>query len=261
MPVIEKHPQGSFCWMELNTTDQAAGKHFYTSLFGWDAMEFPMGPSEIYTIFQMQGKDCSAACTLRKDLQAQGVPSHWMLYIAADDVDTSTKRAAEVGGKVMAGPFDVGESGRMSVIQDPTGAVFCLWQGKQTPGIGIAGVANAFCWADLNTRERDAAKKFYQGLFGWAMVPGQGKDESAYWHIQNGEQMIGGIPPAEVLPPHIPSHWMVYYQVDSCVAMTEKAGELGARVYVNSMPVEGAGILSVLEDPQGAAFALFEVTR
>ena len=74
----------------------------------------------------------------------------------------------------------------MSVIQDPTGAHFCLWQGNQTPGIGIAGEDNTFCWADLMTPDRDAAKKFYSGLFGWTLTPGEGKDESGYLHITNG---------------------------------------------------------------------------
>src|ERR1700687_6116483 len=98
MPVIEKHPNGSFCWMELSTTDQTAGKQFYASLFGWDPVDFPMGPEGVYTIFRLQGRDAAAACTLSKDLQDHGVPPHWMPYISTDDVDESTKRVTEFGG-------------------------------------------------------------------------------------------------------------------------------------------------------------------
>ncbi len=36
---------------------------------------------------------------------------------------------------------------------------FCLWQGNQTPGIGIAGEDNTFCWADLMTRDRDGREE------------------------------------------------------------------------------------------------------
>jgi predicted enzyme related to lactoylglutathione lyase len=258
MPVIEKHPHGSFCWMELNTSDQNAGKQFYSSLFGWEPMDFPMGPAGVYTIFRLQGRDCAAACTLSPEQMQHGAPPHWMLYIAAGNVDESTKQAAELGATVVAGPFDVGESGRMSVIKDPTGAFFCLWQGKQTGGIGIAGVDGAFCWADLNTPDRTAAKKFYAGLFGWELVPGKDKDESGYLHIQNGEQMIGGMPPPEHLPAGVPPHWMIYYQVADCEESTAKAIGLGAVVLVAPMTIEGAGVMSVLDDPQGAGFALFE---
>src|SRR5262245_1732891 len=35
MTNVDKHPPGSFCWIELATTDQNAAKGFYTSLFGW----------------------------------------------------------------------------------------------------------------------------------------------------------------------------------------------------------------------------------
>src|ERR1039457_4348395 len=44
MPHIDKHPAGAFVWVELGTTDQAAAKAFYGSLFGWEANEMPMGP-------------------------------------------------------------------------------------------------------------------------------------------------------------------------------------------------------------------------
>jgi uncharacterized protein len=260
MPIIEKHPHGSFCWMELHTTDQNAAKQFYQTLFGWDSADFPMGPEETYTIFRLKGRDCSAACTLRKDMIEHGVPPHWMLYIAADHVDESTRRAGELGAKIVGGPFDVGESGRMSIIQDPTGAHFCLWQGKQTPGIGIAAEDNAYCWADLNTPDRHAAKKFYSALFGWRFVTGEDKDESTYLHIMNGEQMIGGMPPSEVLPPNVPAHWMVYYQTGDCAAQTAKAARLGGRLCMQPTAIDGAGWFSIVTDPQGAAFALFQST-
>jgi predicted enzyme related to lactoylglutathione lyase len=260
MPVIDHHPNGSLCWMELHTTDQNAAKQFYGSLFGWEATDYPMGPDGDYTIFRLQGRDCSAACTLRKDLRENGVPPHWMLYISTDNVDESTKRVAELGGTVLAGPFDVAANGRMSVIADPTGAHFSLWQANQTAGIGIAGEDHAFCWADLLTPDRNAAKKFYAGLFGWVLTPGEGKDESGYWHIVNGKQMIGGMPPAEVMQAGMTPHWSIYYLVADCEAATAKATSLGAAVYVPPMTIEGAGVMSVLADPQGAVFALFKST-
>ena len=258
MPVTEKHAPGSFCWMELHTTDQGAAKQFYTSLFGWEIADFALGPDEIYTIFRLRQRDCAAACTLRPDLRQQGVPPHWLLYIATADVDASAKQVVELGGKVVSGPFDVGESGRMAVVQDSAGAHFSLWQGKQTHGIGIAGEPGAFCWADLNTPARDGARRFYSALAGWSFTPGQGKDESTYLHIENGAAMIGGLPPAEAQPPGAPPHWLLYFMAEDCVALTSRAGELGARVYAGPMQIEGAGVISVLADPQGAVFALFE---
>src|SRR5947209_4378064 len=101
MPVIETHLPGALCWFELATTDLAAAKKFYTSLFGWSSNEFPMGPGEVYTTFQLNGNDAAAAYTIRREQQSQGVPPHWMVYIAVDNADTVGSRAAELGGKLL----------------------------------------------------------------------------------------------------------------------------------------------------------------
>jgi uncharacterized protein len=45
-------------------------------------------------------------------------------------VDEAVKKAEGLGAKVLAPPFDVMDVGRMAVLQDPTGAVFEVWQPK-----------------------------------------------------------------------------------------------------------------------------------
>jgi predicted enzyme related to lactoylglutathione lyase len=152
------------------------------------------------------------------------------------------------------------DKGWMSVIQDPTGAHFCLWQAASSTGIGIANEENTFCWADLLTPDRDAARKFYEGLFGWTLTAGEGKDPAGYLHIVNGDQMIGGMPPSDVMQPGMHPHWSIYYLVADCAAAAAKATSLGAQVYVPPMTIEGAGIMSVIADPQGAVFAVFKST-
>ena len=83
MANIDKHPAGSFCWIELHTSDQPAAKSFYSSLFGWEAHDNPMGiPNDFYTMFKLQGRHPAAGCTLRPEERSHGVPPHWMIYIA-----------------------------------------------------------------------------------------------------------------------------------------------------------------------------------
>jgi len=53
MAHIDKHAPGEFCWLELATTDQNAAKAFYSSVLGWSINDFPMGPNEVYTMFQL----------------------------------------------------------------------------------------------------------------------------------------------------------------------------------------------------------------
>jgi hypothetical protein len=255
MPNIDKHDNGSFCWIELGTSDQNAAKGFYTNLFGWTFEDSPMGPDDVYTMFQLEGRNVGAAYTQRKEETSMGVPPHWNLYIAVASADETAKKAAELGATVLAGPFDVFTFGRMAVIQDPTGAAFCIWEAKDHAGAGISGQTGSLCWADLSTPDQTAAAKFYADLFGWTMPPGDGE----YLHIKNGDAFIGGIPPASHRDPNMPAHWMIYLQVDDCDASTAKAKELGASVCMGPMDIPNAGRMTVLADPQRAVFALFQV--
>jgi predicted enzyme related to lactoylglutathione lyase len=258
MPNIDKHATGTFCWVELGTTDQNAAKQFYGSLFGWTFVDYPMGPNDVYTMFQLNGRDAAAGYTLREAERAQKVPPHWNLYVAVTDADAAGAKAVDLGGKMPAGVFDVYTNGRMAVVLDPTGASFCLWQPKQTQGIGVMNDNNSYCWADLSTYDRTTAKKFYEGLFGWKISPGKNKDESTYLHISTGAEPFAGILPDSHRPPNSPSHWTPYFKVASVDESTVKAQGLGATVHAAPMDI-GEGLrYSVLADPQGAAFALFQ---
>lgn len=259
MPHIDRHKPGAFSWIELATTDQNGSKTFYSSLFGWTVTDSPIGPGEIYTMFKLDNRDAAAAYTRRPQERAGGAPPHWNLYITVENADSTANQATELGGKVLAPPFDVMEYGRMAVIQDPTGAAFCIWQPKQTQGTGITGVDGTLCWADLSTPDPERAKKFYADLFGWRISPGE-KDPSGYLHIANGDDFIGGIPPTTHRNPQIPPHWLPYFTVADVDAATAKAKQQGATVHVAPRSMENVGRFAVLADPQGAAFAVFKAS-
>jgi predicted enzyme related to lactoylglutathione lyase len=260
MTNIDKHPAGSFCWIELHTSDQPSAKSFYSALFGWEANDMPMGPNEFYTIWRLQGRDAAAGCTLRPEEKAQGVPPHWMIYIAVDSADAAVAKAQQLGATILAPAFDVMDAGCMAVVQDPTGAVFCPWQSKRNTGIGIAQAHGTLCWADLSTPDAKRASDFYSGMFGWQIFADP-KDKSGYLHIKNGEDFIGGVPPAAYRKPGVPPHWMAYFQVDDVDATAAKAKEMGATLYLPPMTMEGVGRMSVIGDPQGAAFSIFKSAR
>src|SRR5262249_56611940 len=90
MANIDKHAPGSFCWIELATTDQTAAKGFYKSLFGWAANDSPIGPGEVYTIFQLEGRAAAAAFVLKPSETAKGIPPYWGIYIAVDNADDTS---------------------------------------------------------------------------------------------------------------------------------------------------------------------------
>ena len=260
MPHVDKHAWGGFCWVELGTTDTSAAKNFYRELFGWSANDIPMGPAGIYTIFRLQGRDAGAGYLMGEQEREQHEPPHWNLFVAVEKADAAANRAPGLGGKVLAPAFDVGDAGRMAVLQDPTGAIFTVWEARKNAGIGVVGEPGAFCWADLSSPDPERAGRFYSGLFGWQLEVGE-KDPSGYLHIKNGGNYIGGIPPAQHRDPNRPAHWLVYFAVADVDASAAKAKQLGARFYAEPMSIEGVGRMAVMADPQGAVSALFKESR
>ena len=53
-----------------------------------------------------------------------------MPYFQVENCDVSTEKAKHLGGKLMVGPQDISGTGRFSIIQDPQGAVFAVFQFK-----------------------------------------------------------------------------------------------------------------------------------
>jgi len=252
---------GEFCWFELATSDQPAAKRFYESLFGWVSHDTPIGPDGHYTFFRLGGRDAAAGHTLHPEQRSQGVPPNWGIYVLVEDADAAAARAASLGGTVIVPPFDVMESGRMSVIMDPAGAIFSIWQAKQHVGVGVRDEPGSVVWADLQVHDQPKAAAFYSALFGWKMVEGRSMNPAKpgdYYHIVNGDTMIGGVPPAEHLDPKAHPAWLIYVGVEDCPAVTKKAVSLGGTAYVDTMAIGEEGRISVIADPQGAVFAIHE---
>ena len=62
MPEMKEHAPGTFCWVELGTTDAEGAKRFYSDLFGLQGADNPMpGGGGVYTILQKDGKFTAAA--------------------------------------------------------------------------------------------------------------------------------------------------------------------------------------------------------
>jgi predicted enzyme related to lactoylglutathione lyase len=259
MAEFSSHQPGTFSWPELATTDQNAGVAFYRALLGWGLREQSMGPEGTYSMFLLRDKEVGAACSLRPDEQQAGIPPHWNLYVTVASADDTARRATELGGRVLAPPFDVMDVGRMAVIQDPTGAVFEIWEPKRHIGARILSEPGALCWSELTTRDTAAAKAFYTKLLGWTA-----KESSAdaggmeYTEFSNqGQPGVGMMAMPAQMPAHVPSYWMPYFQVSDVDASAAQATTLGATVMVGPQDISKTGRFAILTDPQGAMFAIF----
>ena len=111
---------GAFIWSELSSSDPAKSKAFYSAVFGMTASTMDMGIGP-YTTFEVGGQPVGGTVAP----QMPGVPNHWHVYFGTDDADATAAKAAELGGSVVAPPFDT-PAGRMAVLSDPQGAVFSI---------------------------------------------------------------------------------------------------------------------------------------
>ncbi len=250
---------GTFCWVELGTTDGEAAKKFYTELFGWTFTDHPMGPGMVYTMLQLEGKDIGALYTMSDEMITQGIPPNWLSYALVASADESAAKAKELGGTLMKEPFDVMDVGRMAVVQDPTGAVFALWQAGTNKGAGIVNVPNSFVWNELATPDTTRAGEFYSGLFGWTTNVQQ-LGPMTYTTFRNNDRPAGGMYTPAPEMADTPPHWLVYFAVDDCDAKVAQANELGARTIAPPMDIPSTGRFAMLLDPQGAAFAIIKLT-
>ncbi|CAN5814840.1 VOC family protein [soil metagenome] len=256
---IEYAP-GTFCWVELATTDDEAAKKFYTELFGWTFTDNPIGPGMVYTMLQLAGKDVGALFKMPEEMTSQGIPPNWLSYVSVKSADETADKAKSLGGTLMKEPFDVMDVGRMSIIQDPTGAAFAIWQAGTHPGAGIYNVPNSFCWNELATSDTAKAGEFYTGLFGWGKnVKEMGP--MTYTSFMNGERPAGGMYKPTPEMGDIPPNWLPYFAVDDADAKVAKAKELGATITVPPMDIPDVGRFAVIQDPQGAFFGIIKLNQ
>jgi uncharacterized protein len=248
-----QYAPGTFCWVELTTTDQEAAKSFYGGLFGWSAQDTPVGEGAFYSIMSRDGKSAAAIATQPEAQREAGVPPVWNSYVAVEDADAAAERAKQLGANVHAPPFDVMQAGRMAVIQDPQGAFFMVWQPREVPGAALVNAPGALVWNELSSPDLDASSAFYNGLFGWSVAPFEASPEP-YLSIKNGDSNNGGIRP---LTPGAPPNWLVYFGIEDLDAGLAKVGELGGSTHAGPIDIQIAKI-AVVADPQGAMFALYD---
>ncbi|POX48075.1 hydroxylase [Streptomyces sp. Ru71] len=124
---------GSLSWTELYTSDAAAAKEFYGSVFGWQYgdMEMPGGGGGTYTLItpaglpeeRMQG---GLMQVRPQDLALAGGRPYWHPVFDVVDCDAAVAKVTDGGGSVQMPPADVEGVGRLAVCLDPSKADFVL---------------------------------------------------------------------------------------------------------------------------------------
>jgi uncharacterized protein YndB with AHSA1/START domain/predicted enzyme related to lactoylglutathione lyase len=113
---------GNFSWNELITTDVDKAGSFYTKLFGWETVPMPGGMP--YTIY----KNGSTYAGGMMQCPGGGGRSMWVAYVTVENTDESVAAAKKLGAKACVEAKDIPGVGRIAVLEDPTGAVFGVFQ-------------------------------------------------------------------------------------------------------------------------------------
>jgi len=108
---------------------------------------------------------------------------------------------------------------------------------------------------EVTGKDQKALQGYYSDLFGWTVTPFEGM-ETPYSVIKtSADRSNGGIRPT--MPPDSPPFWLAYFAVEDLDAALAKVGELGGNVILGSTDI-GMAKIAVVQDPQGAVFALYD---
>lgn len=272
MPEREGYIPGVPCWIDTTQPDPEAVLPFYGGLFGWEFEDgMPEGSDRKYFIGRIRGGDVAAVASIPEGAPPMAI---WNTYIWVASADETASKARAAGGGVAMEPFDVMDAGRMAVLSDPEGAVFCVWEARDHKGARVVNEHGSLNFNGLATRDPEGAKAFYGAVFGWTTLelhagpmwtlPGYGD------HLEESspglrEQMAGmGAPDGFIdvvaaLNPiadgesDTPAHWSVTFAVDDADATAAKASELGGEIVAGPFDAPWTR-MAVIKDPQGATF-------
>jgi predicted enzyme related to lactoylglutathione lyase len=112
-------------------------------------------------------------------------------------------------------------------------------------------------WVDVMTPDADAARSFYNAVFGWEYDIG-GPEYGGYATARLGQRMTAGIAGNQPDAPPMPAAWSLYFATDNIEADVAKAVELGAKVMFPTMAIGEFGTMAGCEDPTGAVFSFWQ---
>ena len=243
-------PQDASVFRRLTVEENMA---FYADLFGWSVEEAGEEYGG-YITFRLDGRAVAGLGPVMGD----GGGNAWLTYLLVEDAETSEKAALQAGAQLVAPTMTVGEQGRMAVIADPGGAAIGLWDPEQHRGFDLVAEAGAPSWHELYALSYAAQVDFYTRVFGWrTQVLGDTAD-FRYVTFGDSESPAGGVYDADgMLPPGVPSHWVVYFGVADAAAASQRVVELGGIVVRDPWDSE-FGRFAQVTDPLGGLFFLHE---
>lgn len=252
MAEVTAHVPGTPSWIDLATSDLDAALRFYTGLFGWEVTEMP-SPEGRYCMLAVAGAAVAAAYQMPEEMIANGIPSHWASYVTVEQLEKTIDAVVAAGGTVVQPPHDVPGAGRTAAVQDPSAAVFALWEPHGHIGAQRVNEPGALVWNELQNYDVEVAKSFYGSVFDWSAVTGQGPT-GEYTSFMLGDRPVAGMMAIQPAWGPVPPNWSIYLGVADIESAADYVATSGGRVEVPPMSIPDVGTFALLQDPQGAYF-------
>lgn len=217
---------------ELRTTDVAAARAFYAALLGEDGADIVPLPAEA---------------------AARGARAHWLGHLGVEEVERTARAFAGLGAARLGPTRPTADGGEVALVRDPGGAVVAL----ATPPSGPT--RDDVVWQVLNTGGLERCIASYRELFGWHFAERVDLGALGVFHPfawQPGGANVGSMSDITQRPGVHP-HWLFHFRVAALETALARVRAAGG-VVMGPIALPGGERLAVCDDPQGAAFALWE---
>ena len=245
---------GEFLWCDLATFGVNEILKFYREAFGWrfNSETFPDGSVYHYAT---NDRDVTAGIYEMPSVYRQdGMASFWMTYVGADEVGPAIDHAIDLGGRLILGPASFGLGAAIAMIEDPQGAIFTVFSGRNLQPRRRGMEHGCHVWDALLTRDADAAAEFYGKLFNWRIDP---PDANGRRLVRNlARSVTGQIREPEHNRPDEPARWSIGFAVDDLPAFVARTEAAGGEVIADAT---GDGVEVFVSDPNGARFSVREI--
>lgn len=161
---------------------------------------------------------------------ARGARPHWLAQLAVADPEAIASALVAEGG------LRLSEAASRIVLRDPCGALIALVAPSAT-----AAASDAVVWAHLSTPDVERSRRVYREHLGGA--PGEPGSRTSIAAITSPER----VHPA----------WTFFFAVPDLDVARAKVRALGGLALDPIVTPDGARV-APCDDPQGAAFGLFE---
>eukprot|EP01129_Flabellula_baltica_P014679 TRINITY_DN709_c0_g1_i4.p1 TRINITY_DN709_c0_g1~~TRINITY_DN709_c0_g1_i4.p1 ORF type:complete len:286 (+),score=69.99 TRINITY_DN709_c0_g1_i4:704-1561(+) len=232
-------------WLELQTSDMFASTAFLSEVLGWKPIDSEVG---FYKRFTLDDDQCSEVAGIFQTSPEN--PSHPMVpnvqaMINTHSILDMTEIVKETGGQVLLEPMEVKSKGVTSIIADPEGAVFGLWEPKNYAGfMDVEDQHGKPLYLELSMHDIEKSADFYKVIFGFDI---EDRGRGCYEFFYDGKPVGAGMKRMFSDWTMAQPTWNAYIEVDDLQSALVRTRARGGEILEEGK--NHIGKLAVIRDP------------